>query len=241
MRETIQSQPPDERERYRRFVERLVDRGPRYPTVVRTLALGTLLHGIAAGLWTNDKWPLLVAVATTALVAEGDESTDDELAAAASLAALALALARTDVRRSSVRDEQTMRYEALVQTVAPVLGFMDRTRMECIAPDLPEPMTGSTAVEAAERVATEVLQPPSPAERAVRLLAEDYDTSSELDSSGAITILEPLPTYVEPRLLRALGPTARQGPIVALGGHRQASRDHLRVAGPIGCGRAIDA
>lgn len=60
------------------FVERVVERAPGYPMVVRTLAVRTLLHSIAAHLCPDDGWPPLLADALGALGAAGDEPRPEE-------------------------------------------------------------------------------------------------------------------------------------------------------------------
>lgn len=86
-----------ERDRYRRFLERLVARAPEYPMVVRTLAARSVLHAVASDLWTDENWPEILADALRALGSAGDEPNEHERAAAASIAVVGLGLLRTDV------------------------------------------------------------------------------------------------------------------------------------------------
>ena len=213
----IKSLSSDDRDRYRRFIERLVVRSSGYPLLLRTLALRTIFHGMAAGLWSEEEWPDLLAHAMTALVVEGDKPTDEERKAAASMAAIALALERTQVARISVQDEANLRFKGAAQAVAPLLAFVDPERVELVAPDLPEPLTGPAGVEAARRVINEVLNPLKPVAQAVRLLGDEYDTPAEVVSDEAFRLLDALPTYFEPQIFRGLGLAHSDGPIVAYG------------------------
>jgi hypothetical protein len=215
--ETLHALSDTERSRWRRWVERLVDRSDGYPMIIRTLALRSVLHGVADGVWTDERWPLILTCAVAALASPGDEATDDELAAAGSLGAIALALARTEVPRFSVRDEHTMRFEAVARDVAPLLPYIDAERVELLAPGMPEALMRTGILDACMRVASEVLEPQSGAEKAVRLLAEEHGIEAELDGSATIEFSEPLPRYAEPQLYLALGLAREEGPIVARG------------------------
>jgi hypothetical protein len=208
---------PSERERYRRFVERLVDRSPHYPPVVRALALRTLLHSIAAHLWDQDTWPELLTTAICALTAPGDVPRDDELAAAASLAAVALAMLRTDVRTISHHDEHTMRYEHAGRTVATLLGHADPERIELLASGLRGRLAGASGVLAAERAIVETLHPPHGPDRAIQILAEEHDHYATLDEDGTIVLHKPLNSYPDPMLILVLALTEDDGPVFVRG------------------------
>lgn len=207
----------EERERWRRWVERLVGLSPNYPMVVRTLALRSFLHGMAEGVWEAEQWPALLADATRALGAPGDEPTEDERAAAGSLGAIALALQRNDVQRFSIRDEQTMRYEAVASAISPLLPYFDPERVERLAAGMPEPLTGSAALAASQRVVGEVLEPPTGSERSVRLLLDEHDIGARVSETGVIELTEPLRQHAQPLLLLALGLARDAGPLAVRG------------------------
>ena len=215
--DTIKSLPASDKDRYRNFVLRFVDRSPGYPLVLRTLALRTIFHAIDAGLWTESDWPELLAKAARALTAESDEPTDQEREAAASMAAIALALERSSVPRMSVLDEANLRFRDLAKELTPLLAHVDSTRLELVAPDLPEPLKGTAGVAATTRVVDEVLKPVEGVTQAVRLLAEDYDTPAEAVSDNMLRFLDPLPGHFEPQVFRALGLAQVDGPIAAVG------------------------
>jgi hypothetical protein len=187
IRDELNRSSPDERRRYRWFVERLMERAPGYPMVVRTLAARTLLHSIAANLWPEDEWPALLADAIRALGAAGDEPRPEEKRAAASLAAVSLALLRSDVPRMSIRDERQMRYAAAGAGVAGLLPRRDAQQIEQLATELPTRLSGPTGAMAAERAVDEVVHPPRGVDRAVRLLAEERDMQAH--TRGAVTIV----------------------------------------------------
>ena len=215
--EVLGKLPDRERDRWRRWVERLVERAPELSMVIRTLALRSVLHGIAEGIWTEERWPEILAAATGALAVGGDEPGAEERAAAASLGAIAVALLCSEVERLSVRDEQALRYEAAATAVAPLLPDFDPERVEMLAPEMPEPLRGGAALEACLRVVEDALEPPSGAEHAVWLLDEEHGIEAWLDDDGAIELERSLPAVAEPQLCLALGLAREPGPLVARG------------------------
>lgn len=208
---------PGERQRYRGFVERLVKRSPSYPMVVRTLAVRTLLHSIAARLWPADEWPPLVADALKALVAGGDEPRPEEQRAAASLAAVALALLRTDVPRMSKRDEKQMRYLSTAHAVAGLLADRDEQQIELLAGELPGRLTGPTGARAAEEAVEEALNPPRGVDRAVQLLTDEHGLAAHAHGSATVVIDDPLGGLPEPMMILALRLTDESGPVFVRG------------------------
>jgi hypothetical protein len=214
--EVLAAASMSERARFKRFVERLIERAPGYPMLVRTLALRTLLHGTRHEVWGEEEWPERIEKSLRALTAPGDEPGEAERAAASSLAALALALLRSEVTHLSVRDESTLRYERAFAAVAPLLEPLDPEQVELLAPEMPAPLD-DVAVEAAEEIVAEALAPSVGAERAVRLLAEDYDAEARIRDDGTIDLSEPLPPFAEPQLFLALGLVGDEGPIAVRG------------------------
>lgn len=218
IREELNRRTPDERRRYRWFVERLVERAPSYPMLVRTLAVRTLLHSIAAHLWPDDQeWPPLLADALRALGAARDEPRPEEERAAGSLAAVGLALLRTDVPRMSVRDERQMRYASTASAVAALLDRRDAQQMEMLAAELPGRLAGSVGAQAAERAVDEVIHPPRSVDRAVRLLADEHDVDAHVGGDATIVIDEPLASVPEPMMVIALRLADEAGPVFARG------------------------
>ena len=217
IREELSHQPPSERRRYRWFVERLVERAPGYPLLVRNLTLRTLLHAIAARLWHDDEWPPLLAEALHALAAAGDEPRPEEQAAAGSLAAVGLALLRTDVPRISVRDEHQIRYTTAAATVARLLDQRDAQQVELLAAELPGRLAGPVGAQAAEQAVEETLNPPRGVDRAVRLLAEEHDINSVTQGDATIVIRQPLADVPEFTMILALRLADEPGPVFARG------------------------
>jgi hypothetical protein len=217
IREELNRRTPDERHRYRGFVERLVERAPAYPMVVRTLAVRTLLHSIAAHLWPDDEWPRLLADALRALGAAGDEPRPEEETAAGSLAAVGLALLRTDVPRMSVRDERQLRYAATAAAVASLLGHRDTQQVEMLAAELPGRLAGPAGAQAAEQAVEETLNPLRGVDRAVRLLAEERAVAAHTHGDATIVIENPLAGVPEPMMIVALRLTDDPGPVFARG------------------------
>jgi hypothetical protein len=217
IREELSHQPPSERRRYRSFVERLVERAPGYPLLVRNLTLRTLLHAIAAHLWHDDEWPPLLAESLRALAAAGDASRPEEHAAAGSLAAVGLALLRTDVPRISVRDEHQIRYASAAAAVAGLLQLRDPQQVELLAAELPGRLAGPVGAQAAEQAVEETLNPPRGVDRAVRLLAEEHDINAATQGDATIAVQQPLADVPEFMMILALRLTDEPGPVFARG------------------------
>ena len=215
IRDELNRSTPDDRRRYRWFVERLIERAPGYPMVVRTLAVRTLLHSIAANLWPDDEWPGLLAGALRALGSAGDEPRPEEECAAGSLAAVSLALLRNHVARLSVRDEPQMRYVSAGTAVAGLLYHRDAQQIELLAVDLPGRLAGPPGAQAAERAVGEILHPPRGPDRAVRLLAEERDTEAHTRGDATIVIDDPLGGLPEPMMILALRLADDTGPVFA--------------------------
>lgn len=213
----LNARTPDERARYRTFVERLISRSPNYPMVLRTLALRTLIHAIAAHLWSDAEWPVLLAAALRALGQGGDEPNDDERAAAASLASVGLALLRTDVPRFSRRDEHLIRYESTAIAVMSLFVHVDPERVEILAKELPARLAGGAGVLAAQRVVHETMHPLTGAQLAVHLLAEETGEEATVDDELTIVLMDPLPNVPEPTLIRVLGLIHDDGPVYVRG------------------------
>jgi hypothetical protein len=217
IREELNRRTPDERNRYRWFVERLVERAPGYPMVVRTLGVRTLLHSIAAHLWPDDEWPPLLADALRALGAAGDEPRPEEETAAGSLAAVGLALLRTDVPRMSVRDERQMRYASTASAVAALLDRRDAQQVEALAAELPGRLAGPAGAQAAEQAVEETLNPRRGVDRAVQLLMEEREVAAHTCGNATIFMEGPLPGVPEPRMILALRFADEAGPVFARG------------------------
>ncbi|HEY6888958.1 MAG TPA: hypothetical protein VI300_14295, partial [Solirubrobacter sp.] len=213
LRDALKRCTPTERERYREFLEKLIARSAGYPLVARTLAVRSVLHAIAAGLWPRSIWPSVLAQAVAALGAPGDEPVASERVAASGLAAIGLGLLRTTALRELSRDtEAARRFRATGASVAPLLDDVDRKRLADLASDLPEYLRGSAGVSAAEAAIADVLRPPSGAERAVRFLAEEHGIWATADEDDVIEFTRPLKGSPEPQLLLALELTHSGGP-----------------------------
>jgi hypothetical protein len=205
----LRRQGPSERERFRRFLERLVDRSGAYPMVIRNLAVRSVLHGVVASLWNDVRWPGILAEALKALGAPGDEPNEHERDAAASLAAVGLAFLRTDVLTLSRRDERTLRYESAGAASTRLLGHADAERIELLdaeilASNLPRQLADAATAVAAQRAIEDALRRPEGPERAARLLTDEHNLRAQAIEAQVIEILDPLPDVAEPLILRAL-------------------------------------
>ena len=215
IREALETKAPEERDRYRRFVERLLERSPKYPVVVRTLAVRTLLHSIAAGLWPDDRWPGLLAEALRALAAGRDEPIEWERRAAASLAAVSLALLRTDVPKMSQRDERQLRYTTTVRAVLALLDDRDAEQVQVLAGELPGRLAGAPGAVAAEQAVDEALHPARGPDRAVRLLADEHGIDAHVRGDATIALDDRVGELPEPQMVSALRLADEPGPVFA--------------------------
>jgi hypothetical protein len=215
--ETLSELPDHDRERWRRWIEKLVARSARYPTIVRTLALRSVLDGISEEIWVEEAAVDVLTKAAKALAARGDDPTEEERAAAGSLGAVAAVLIRALVDRISVRDEDTLRYEEVGGAVSPFLAHREPSQIEDLTDGIEEPEFGVGWVDACAIVADEILEPRSGAERAVQLLEEERGIAAEVAPGGQIELLEQLPARVESLLFLSQGLAGETGPLVALG------------------------
>lgn len=222
--EVLAELPGSERERWRRWVEKLVTRAPHLPLIVATLALRSVLHGIAAEIWSEEKAEAVLAEAAKGLAARRDEPTPAERTAAGSLAAIAVTWLRAGVERLSVRSEDTLLYEGVVEGVGPLLAFRDRDQIVALAGTMPAPEAGFGWVDACEQVAEEIEHPPGGAEMAVRMLSDEYGLEAEVGDGNVIELLGPVPPRAEPRLCLALGLSRDDGPVCALGSFANGTR-----------------
>jgi hypothetical protein len=206
-----------ERDRYRRFLERLVARAPEYPMVVRTLAARSVLHAVASDLWTDENWPEILAEALRSLSSAGDEPNEHERAAAASIAAVGLGLLRTDVERISRQDEHTMRYLRTGRAVADLLVDASAEQIALLASDLPECLSGAAGIHAAGDAVEETLHPLTGAARATRLLDDEHGLKATVTDEVIIELEDPLDGVAEPRLILALTLSGDHGPVYVRG------------------------
>jgi hypothetical protein len=202
-----------ERDRYRRFLERLVNRAPDYPMLVRTLATRCVLHALAARLWSEDRWPEVLADALHALGAPGDEPNPYDAAAASALAAVGLGVLRTDVTSMSRLDERTMRYQAAGRAVAGMLSQAPEDKIELLTAELVGRLSGSAGVLAVQYAVEEMLHPLKGAERAAQLLRDEHGFAARVNNGIVIELLDKVAGVAEPRLLLALTLARDGGPI----------------------------
>jgi len=149
---------PERRWRFRRFVEQLVRRAPSYPLALRALTGRWVLKGIARQLWSDDKWPPLLAQVLELL---GDPEAlalhPADRRSAGSVASVALAVLRTDVQRMSLGDPNQIRFAA---AAAHVRGLVAQRELAQIA-DLCEHVRGLVQLDEVECAVDELLDPPT--------------------------------------------------------------------------------
>lgn len=222
--EVLAELPTKERERWRLWVEHLVSRGPEFPIVVRTLALRSVLHGISEEIWAEEAASDVLAEASKALAAAGDEPTTAERAAAGSLGAIAATLLRTGVERLSVRDEYTLLYEEVATALRPFIEFRERDQIGTLAEAMPPQDIAVGWIEACDLVAAEIGRAQGGADSAVRLLEAEYGVEARVIAEGTIELLKPVPPQAEPALCLALGLAKEAGPVLVEAVDRRGTR-----------------
>lgn len=150
-----------------------------------------------------------------ALGIAGDEPNEWERRSAGSVAAVGLALLRTDVTKMSQRDEAQMRYVSTARALRGLLADRDAEQVALLTGELPGPLEGPAGVDAVERAIEEALHPPLGIDRAVRLLADEQDVEVEVRGSATIVLIEPLGGLPEPQLVAALRLADETGPVFA--------------------------
>jgi hypothetical protein len=205
--------PEPHRQRFRRFFERLADASGSYAMLARLLALRLILRGASAGYWDEPQaWAPVVGRATTA-VADPGVIRDEERAAAASLAAVALAALRSQVPRFSVHDPLHILYESSCRTVAPLLEAVDPGRVAGYASDLVSGL-GPAVEPAAIDMLIQALRDPRPIEDAIRVLEEEWGISAERHRR-VIDLIEGVRGDPLAIALRAVGLAQAAAPVAA--------------------------
>jgi hypothetical protein len=205
--------PEPHRQRFRRFFERLADASPSYAMLARLLALRLILRGASAGYWDEPQaWTPVVAKATTA-VADSGAIREEERAAASSLAAVALAILRSQVPRFSVHDPQHILYDSVRQAVAPFLEAVDPERVSGYASELASGF-GPAVEPAAVDMLIQDLRYPRPIEDAIRVLEDEWGISADRHGQ-VIDLLEGVRGDPLTIALRAVGLAQAAAPVAA--------------------------
>lgn len=204
--------PETQRRRYRRWCERLVDLSPELPYAGRLIALRLVLDAVRGELFVaREDWFPLVARATVALGPPG-AVFEEERAPAGSLAAVALAVMRGQLRRFAAWEEMRIPYERAIEATKTVLEDARLDLCERYASSLVD-MFGASVSSSVMEALIESVVSPDPIEDALKLAAEEYN----------------LPLEREGQLLRVLD-----------GSHGDPRRTLLRVVGLVeGIGVAV--
>jgi hypothetical protein len=204
--------PEPHRQRFRRFFERLADASINYTMIGRLLALRLILRGASAGYWNEPQaWAPVVAKATNAL--DAGQVRDEERAATASLAAVALATLRSQVPRFSVHDPLHILYDSARQTVTPLLDAIDPGLVTRYASEL-VPGLGPAVEPAAIDALIDTLQHPAPIDEAIRVLEDELGIVAERRGQ-VIVVVEGVRGDPLTVALRAVGLAQPVAPVAA--------------------------
>jgi hypothetical protein len=114
----------------------------------------------------------------------------------------------------SVRDERYLRYRAAAHAVASLLDERDLEQIAVLVGELPEGLAGIDGTPGVDAVVSEAQRPPRGADRAVRLLAEDFDLPAHRVGDATIALDDPVEARVpEPAVIRALSLAGELGPV----------------------------
>ena len=204
--------PEPHRQRFRRFFQRLADASADYTMVGRLLAVRLILRGASSGYWNEPAaWVPVVAKATTALERPGER--DQERAAVASLAAVALAVLRSQVPRLSVHDPLHIHYDAARQRVVSLLDGVDPELVARYAREL-VPGFGPAVEPAAIDALIQTLRHPAPIADAIRVLEDEWGITAARRGQ-TIDLLEGVRGDPLTAVLRAVGLAQAAAPVAA--------------------------
>lgn len=193
------------RGQWRRFCDHALGLAAGWPLLMRAYLARLTLNGIAADLWDDEtaRGTILQRL-VTALAAEGDEPTDEEGAAIASYAAIAIALLRVKVAHMSVDDEPMLGYRAAATAAAAIINDLDPTRVEEIVVEIGEAFDQLITGDEVFDMAAEAMSPPSGISGAIKLLRDEFDVAAT-EQDGALVLSDPIGGIPERELLRAAG------------------------------------
>ena len=171
--------PETQRRRYRRWCERLVDLSPELPYAGRLIALRLVLDAVSGELFVaREDWFPLVARATVALGPPW-AVFEEERAPAGSLAAVALAVMRGQLRRFAAWEEMRIPYERAIEATKTVLEDARLDLCERYASSLVG-MFGASVSSSIIETLIESIVSPDPIEEAIKLVV-----TGNVDIAGA--------------------------------------------------------
>ena len=204
------------RRRFQRWCERLVELAPMLVLVGRVLAVRLIARAAAGQLWADrEEWTPLLGRAARSLAAPG-EGYPEERSAAASIGAVSLAILHSQIHRFSQWDPVNSIFETTAESLQPVLGDVDVTRVAEYGEELAEAFGPRVTPEGVRQLLDELAHPPDPLERAITLLEDEHDLEARC-SGRVIEYVDELPGDPQWKLLLAIGVAEPTHPIAALG------------------------
>ena len=218
LQEAIRNASAYRQSQLRNFCENAIRLALTWPRLMRCLTGRLTLHAVAADLWPDqaERGDVLVGL-VRGLAADGDPPEPHEAAAAASYAAMALALLHHEVPKLSVLDESNLRFRAAATLGAGMLNDVDPDRCHYCRRSSGG-LGDAVAPKQVFELACEIQHPVSGPQVAISQLADDHDLRARLASDGAIELITPVaPGRPERELLLAVALTGSSGPVVVRG------------------------
>lgn len=202
------------RRRFQRFATALVDHLAEFGNVGRAYAAKLVLLGVALDLWPDQfERDSTLEGMVHGLVTPGDEARPEERRALASYLAVALALLRESVRRLSVNDESTLRFNAAAAAARSALEDLDPVIVNTLVLELADAFGDGTTGDRVAAIATEIRNPSTGVAAALAMLS-DEDGIEAGDENGVLVLYDALPVMPERELLRICGLTQSTSAVV---------------------------
>ena len=204
------------RRRFQRWCVQLADLAPSLVLVGRVLAVRLIVRAAAGQLWVDrEEWTPLLGRALRSLAAPGEAYTE-ERAAAASMGAVGLAILRSQIRRFSRSDPVAPIFYTAARELQVLLSDVDPDRVAEYGNELVDAFGPAVAVDGVEDLLDEMAHPPDPLDRAVELLADEYDLEAHRRGS-VIEYADELEGDPHWKLLLATGVAEPATPVAAVG------------------------
>jgi hypothetical protein len=204
-----------QRRNWRRWCSRLAERSPQLVHLARLAALRLLIRRVARGLWDRPAdWVPVIARASSALTAR--PTAQGELReAVASLAAVGLAIVRSQVEYFGAWDPLRPFYEQTLTAVRELLPEADERLVATYAADLADdPALAMDPAEIMEIASDAYLS--DPLDVAITTLEEEHGWHATR-AGKIITLTDPIPGPAQVHAaLRAVGLAANGAPVAAV-------------------------
>jgi len=214
--DALASAPPEERKRFRSFLERLVERESDLPLIARSWAMRAVIDSLREHLWPIEEWEEMLTRALAGAGAPSPDANEHERSAAATCAAVGLTL--LELRTTpGVTNEASMRFAEASAAVSHLLSHADLQESSELTSGLPVRLKRAIDAERIEAAIEHVLRPDTGVERVVRLLKSEEMVTARAATPGTVEITSVLPDVPEPILFAALRYFEGDGALVIRG------------------------